>query len=152
MKLKLYANREVDRLIAKMFVGCEVLVNNPYDIFPNFHKLRGSAFKLGGVDAYDFILSYETDLSWWDESITIDTDNCEMDLRLALGTEIEFEVMFMDNYHDLGMKERIETLCMTPELFEYLAKPDENFQGLKLSIPWLQSQECFTISEVKDEL
>jgi hypothetical protein len=74
MKITLKANNEIHRQIAKMFVGIWVG-------FPT-NNIKG-LFQF--VDRDYFLISGEM----FDE-ITIDLSEAEMDLRLAIGTRIEF--------------------------------------------------------------
>lgn len=74
MKITLKAHIEAHREIAKMFVGCK--------------DIEGDGL-VGYCEVSD---KFVFDIGCTEYYVTIDTESAEMDLRLAIGTDIEFEV------------------------------------------------------------
>ena len=78
MKIKLKASKEEHRAIAKMFVGCRLVHNEEIYL----------------VNAYNtcFVCTDEDSELGVIHEITIDTSKSKPDLRLAIGTDIRFEM------------------------------------------------------------
>ena len=80
MKITLRADNEKHREIAKMFVGCKTQSGE----LLGFHK-----YYMNGRFATQHKSDFHT---MYSDEITIDLSKVEMDLRLAIGTDIEFEL------------------------------------------------------------
>lgn len=76
------ADNEKHREIVKMFVGCETESGD----YLGFHK-----YYMDGRFATQHNCSFHT---MYSDKITIDLDKAEMDLRLAIGTDIEFDTKY----------------------------------------------------------
>lgn len=79
MKITLKAENEKHREIAKMFVGC----NTQSGELLGFHK-----HYMNGRFTTQHNSNFHT---MYSQEITLDLSQAEMDLRLAIGTDIEFE-------------------------------------------------------------
>jgi len=85
MKITLKAHIAGHREIAKMFVGCECEIS--------MHRGNGettTSTLIGLIEKFEYfkVTNYIEDFNR--DEITIDTSKAEMDLRLAIGTNIEF--------------------------------------------------------------
>ena len=80
MKATFKADNEKHREIVKMFVGCETESGD----YLGFHK-----YYMGGTFATQHKGSFHT---MYSDQITLDLDHAKPDLRLAIGTDIEFRL------------------------------------------------------------
>jgi hypothetical protein len=133
MKITLNSNNDIHRKIGLMYRGCKI-VEKPKSGICEIRKLVGVA-----ENDFKFILQGWTKAGYYgaDNSITIDLDTAELDLRLAIGEDMEFEsggrsVGSITHYFTQVNYE--DSLCLS------------NFSGdlgvadIQLSREWLESQ------------
>ena len=122
MKITLNADNEIHRQIANMCVGCEV--EYPYSNFEDLLGVYRGKFLLGSYNEdYD-----DVETSWLKTSIILDLSQVELDLRLAIGTMIEFE--------------GYGRLLSCDNVWGYFSRDFEDnalLRNLRLSTDWLKS-------------
>ena len=116
MKITLNADNEIHRQIANMCVGCELQSGE----LLGFHK-----YYMDGVFTTQHKGSFKT---MYSKKITLDLSQVELDLRLAIGTMIEFE--------------GYGRLLSCDNVWGYFSRDFEDnalLRNLRLSTDWLKS-------------